>query len=160
MMSDDFPPIPPSLNGVETGWLEPFVTGVAEKYARAGAIAAIRALRRLPTVAEARRGVEACELAFEPDWEAHTASVLPAPSRSFLAVCLKTGQARDDDPDKLCAALETYWQQEAASSRTRRSSLAAQQAFVEGLSTPTLLVLAAVVDALTAAQPNWDACSV
>lgn len=141
---DDFPPNPPVLHGQETGWLEPFLTGVAESCARQGAMAAILACRRMPTRAEAQRGVDACELAFEPDWQAATAR-----AGSFLAVCLTTRDALTDDPGALVAALER-------AAPTRRGGMAARRQFLEAMPTPQLLALKAVIDALNASEPDWD----
>ena len=155
MPSAEFPPNPPAIDAGQTGWLEPFVAGVAEDCARRGATAAICAHRRLPTAAEARRGAEACDLAFQPDWDEHALSVLRDPARCFLAVCLKPDQALDDDPTKLFDALDGYWRR-GEQLTTRRTAATRQQQFVAGLSTPMLLVLKAAMDALTAAEPHWD----
>lgn len=144
----DFPPNPPTLNGVETGWLDSRLTGLGERCLRQGAIAALAAHGRVPTVAEAREGAERSWLMCEPDWDAFVEATLPIPTSSFLAVCLKTDQALDDDPEKLYAALETYWQQREGRPRTRLAEATAVTDFASSLSTPTLLVLVAVVNKL------------
>lgn len=152
---DDFPPNPPSLKGVENGWLEPDLTRLAESCARQGAMAAIKAHRRLPTVAEAHEAARASShLAYEPDWEHHLAQV-ELDDASFLTVCLKTEHALDDDINKLYVRLAAFWQQHEPGRRSRAAAAAMHQ-FLTGLTTPTLLVLKAVVDSLDAAAPSWD----
>lgn len=150
-MAEQFPD-PPPFYGRETGWLEPSITRAAEQCARQGARAAIEARARLPTPAEAERAVQASEhLAHEPDWQQH-ADGLAAGRGSFVLVALAEQHCLDDDPPRLIAALRTFWQRHAAGASLRRQ-------FLDGLSTPSLLVLKVVMDTLAGDDPAWDAAA-
>lgn len=145
--AEDGVPNPPLFFGAETGWLEPHMTRVAEECARAGAAEAILRSARLPTAAEVQTVVTASALGDWPDWERHMREVQHA-RVDFVAVVLRDDISLDDDPSTLLDRLD-----ELAASPAAPTSDAA---FVRSLSTPTLLCLKCVVDALHAMIPGWD----
>lgn len=136
-------PVP--LNGQATGWLQPWLTGVAEACAREGAAASVLQHHRLPTPAEARRGIKRTPLAFQPVWLEHVER-LEGPANTFGMVALVEPHWLDDDPEALYLRLDGAAQLQPAAMAT----------FVHGLSTPMLLVLKLAMDKLDAKWAGWD----